>query len=58
MIAVDTSIWIDLLRRSRPLDLVAIVDFDEIVTCLPVVLHRDRDYAALASVSSLRARAI
>ena len=129
MILVDTSVWIDVLRRSRPLDLAGVVDFDEIVTCLPVVqevlqgfaderafrvareamlalpivesplaqatvleavalyraarragrtvrssvdcliaacalrhdlevLHRDRDYAALAAVSSLRARAI
>jgi len=37
MILVDTSVWVDVLRRSRPLDLVAVVDFDEIVTCLPVV---------------------
>jgi len=129
VILIDTSVWIDVLRRSRPLDLAAIVDFDEIVTCLPVVqevlqgfaderayrlardamlalpivesplsedtvleaiglhraaqragrtvrssidcliaacalrhdlevLHRDRDFGALAAVSSLRARAI
>ena len=129
MILVDTSVWIDVLRRSRPLDLASLVDFDEIVTCLPVVqevlqgfaderayrlardamlalpivesplsegavleavglyraarragrtvrssvdcliaacalrhdlevLHRDRDYASLAAVSALRARAI
>ena len=129
MILVDTSVWIDVLRRSRPLDLASLVDFDEIVTCLPVVqevlqgfaderayrlareamlalpivesplsgdavleavglyraarragrtvrssvdcliaacavrhdlevLHRDRDYASLAAVSTLRARAI
>ena len=129
MILVDTSVWIDVLRRSRPLDLTSVVDFDEIVTCLPVVqevlqgfaderayrvareamlslpivesplaeetvleavalyraarragrtvrssidcliaacavrhdleiVHRDRDYASLAAVSSLRARAV
>ncbi|MEB2345249.1 MAG: PIN domain-containing protein [Deltaproteobacteria bacterium] len=129
MILVDTSVWIEVLRRVRPLDLEALVDFDEVVTCLPViqevlqgfaderayrlareamlalpivespladatvleavalyraarragrtvrssvdcliaacalrhdleVLHRDRDYAALAAVSGLRARAI
>jgi hypothetical protein len=129
VILVDTSVWIDVLRRSRPLDLASLVDFDEIVTCLPVVqevlqgfaderayrlareamlalpivesplsgdavleavglyraarragrtvrssvdcliaacavrhdlevLHRDRDYASLAAVSTLRARAI
>jgi hypothetical protein len=129
LILVDTSVWIDVMRRNRPLDLAAIVDFDEVVTCLPVVqevlqgfgderayrvaresmlalpivesplaesavldavalyraarragrtvrssvdcliaacairhdlevLHRDRDYAAIASVSSLRARSL
>jgi hypothetical protein len=129
VILVDTSVWIDVMRRNRPLDLTAIVDLDEIVTCLPVVqevlrgfrderayrvaresmlalsiveaplaestvldavalyraarragrtvrssvdcliaacairhdlevLHRDRDYAALATVSSLRARSL
>lgn len=126
MILVDTSVWIDVLRRSRPLDLGALVDFDEVVTCWPViqevlqgfrderahrlarealpivesplgdatvleavalyraarragrtvrssidclvaacalrhdleVLHRNRDYAALAAVSSLRARMV
>ena len=37
MTLVDTSVWIEVFRRSRPLDLEAIVAFDEIVTCLPVV---------------------
>ncbi len=37
MTLVDTSVWIDVFRRSHPLDLEAVVDFDEIVTCLPVV---------------------
>jgi hypothetical protein len=129
VILVDTSVWVDVFRRSRPLDLVGIVEFDDIATCLPVVqevlqgfaderayrlaleamralpivesplaeatvfeaiglyraarragrtvrssvdcliaacalrhdlevLHRDRDYAAIAAVSSLRVRAI
>jgi hypothetical protein len=129
VILVDSSVWIEVVRRNRPLDLAAIVEFDEIVTCLPVVqevlqgfrderayrvaresmlalpiveaplaeptvldavdlyrsarragrtvrssvdcliaacairhdlevLHRDRDYAALAAVSSLRARSL
>jgi hypothetical protein len=34
---VDTSIWIEVFRRSRPLDLAARMPFDEVVTCLPVV---------------------
>ena len=37
MTLVDTSIWIEVFRRSRPLDLTAVVELDEIVTCLPVV---------------------
>jgi len=37
VILVDTSVWIDVFRARRPLDLEAVVDFDEIVTCLPVI---------------------
>ena len=37
VILVDTSIWIQLFRARRPLDLDALIDFDDIVTCLPIV---------------------
>ena len=37
MILVDTSIRIELFRARRPLDLDAVVDFDEVATCLPVI---------------------
>ena len=37
MILVDTSVWIATFRTRHPLDLESVVDFDEIVTCLPVV---------------------
>jgi len=37
MILVDTSIWIGTFRRKNPLDLEALVPFDDVVTCLPVV---------------------
>ncbi len=37
MILVDTSVWIEVFRRSRPLDLEAVASFDEVVTCLPVI---------------------
>ena len=37
MTLVDTSVWIDVFRRADPLDLEALVDMDEVVTCLPVV---------------------
>ena len=129
MILIDTSVWIEVFRARQPLVLTSFVDFDDVVTCLPVVqevlqgfrdegafrrareamlslpiveaplgeaafleavalyrrarragrtvrssadcliaacalrsdlevLHRDRDYAALAAVSGLRQRAI
>jgi predicted nucleic acid-binding protein len=37
VILVDTSVWVELFRKTRPLDLEARVVFDDIVTCLPVV---------------------
>ncbi len=37
MILVDTSVWIEVFRARAPLDLETIADFDEIVTCLPVI---------------------
>ena len=49
MILIDTSVWIEVFRARRPLDLEAIVDFDDVATCLPVVqevLQGFRDEAA------------
>jgi predicted nucleic acid-binding protein len=37
VILVDTSVWIGVFRARRPLDLTSLVDFDDVVTCLPVV---------------------
>ena len=37
MILVDTSIWIEVFRKSRPFDLEAAYDFDDVVTCPPIV---------------------
>ena len=37
MVLVDTSIWIETFRKPARLRLDEIVDFDEVVTCLPVV---------------------
>jgi predicted nucleic acid-binding protein len=34
---VDTSTWIEVFRKARPLDLTAYVAFDDVVTCLPVI---------------------
>jgi predicted nucleic acid-binding protein len=37
MTLVDTSVWVEVFRRARPLDLEAVVALDEVVTCLPVI---------------------
>jgi predicted nucleic acid-binding protein len=37
MILVDTSVWIETFRARAPLRLERLVDFDEVVTCLPVI---------------------
>lgn len=36
MILVDTSVWIEVFRR-RQFDIEGVLDFEEIVTCLPVI---------------------
>jgi predicted nucleic acid-binding protein len=37
MILVDTSVWIEAFRRKSAIRIDDLVDFEEIVTCLPVV---------------------
>ena len=37
MILVDTSVWIEVFRARRPLDIETLVAFDDVVTCLPVI---------------------
>ena len=37
MILVDTSVWIEVFRARRSLDIEGTLDFDEVVTCLPVI---------------------
>jgi predicted nucleic acid-binding protein len=37
VILVDTSVWIEVFRARRPLDLEAVLDFDDVATCLPVI---------------------
>ncbi len=49
MVLVDTSVWIEFFRRPARIDLPAVVEFDEVVTCLPVlqeVLQGFREEAA------------
>ena len=51
MVLVDTSVWVEVFRKPRKFSLESIVDFDEIVTCLPVVhevlqgFHDERAFA-------------
>lgn len=37
MLLVDTSIWIEVLRRDSEFDLTAVAEVDEWVVCLPVI---------------------
>ena len=37
MILVDTSIWIEVFRRTSPIQLREVGELDEIVTCLPII---------------------
>jgi predicted nucleic acid-binding protein len=37
LILLDTSTWIECFRSCNPLHLEEIVEFDRIVTCLPVI---------------------
>jgi predicted nucleic acid-binding protein len=37
VVLVDTSIWIDVFRKSSRFKLDQVVDFEEVVTCLPVI---------------------
>jgi predicted nucleic acid-binding protein len=37
VLLVDTSVWIEVFRKPKRLDLESVADLDEIVTCLPVI---------------------
>jgi len=37
MVLVDTSVWIEIFRKRSPVRLESAVDFEDIVTCLPVI---------------------
>jgi predicted nucleic acid-binding protein len=37
LVLVDTSVWIEVFKKPPGLDLNALVEIDEVVTCLPVV---------------------
>lgn len=52
MVLVDTSVWIEVFRARSPLQLESVVDFDDVVTCLPVIqevlqgFREQRDFAS------------
>ena len=51
MVLVDTSVWVEFFRKPSRIDLPAVVDLDEVVTCLPVlqeVLQGFREEPAFA----------
>lgn len=70
MVLVDTSVWIEVLRRGARFRLEPSIDFDEIVTCVPIIqevlqgfrdesafrLARDAMYALPIVESPLEAR--
>jgi predicted nucleic acid-binding protein len=63
MILVDSSVWIETFRARNPLRLEALVEFDEIVTCLPVVQEvlqgfRDESAFRLARTSMMALPAV
>ncbi len=37
MVLVDSSVWIEVFRKPSRIRIEAVLDFDEIVTCLPIV---------------------
>jgi predicted nucleic acid-binding protein len=37
VVLVDTSVWVEVFRKPSRIQLESLVDFDDIVTCLPVV---------------------
>jgi len=37
VVLVDTSVWVEVFRRPPSLRLESLVDFDSVVTCLPVI---------------------
>jgi len=51
VVLVDTSVWIEVFRKPAKFKLEAAIEFDEVVTCLPVVhevlqgFHDERAFA-------------
>ena len=54
MVLVDTSVWIEVFRKPSRVELESLVDFDEIVTCLPVVQEVLQGFNAGAALTLAR----
>ena len=54
MVLVDTSVWIEVFRKPSRLDLERLVDFDDVVTCLPVVQEVLQGFDAEAAFNRAR----
>jgi hypothetical protein len=54
VVLVDTSVWIEVFRKSTRLRLDSIVDFDEVVTCLPVVQEVLQGFSAEPAFTKAR----
>lgn len=37
MVLVDTSVWVEVFRKPARISLEKLLDFDDVVTCLPVI---------------------
>ena len=59
MYLVDTSVWIEVFHRPPRIDLESVIEFEEVVTCLPImqeVLQGFRDdHAFRVAQDALRA---
>ena len=57
MALVDTSVWVEVFRKPADFELETAVDFDAVVTCLPVVqevLQGFRDPRAFRDARDIR----
>jgi predicted nucleic acid-binding protein len=54
VVLVDTSAWIDVFRKPTRLVLEDVVDFDEVVTCLPVVQEVLQGFTSEAAFRAAR----
>ena len=52
VVLVDTSVWIEVFRRPSRLNLSAVTDLEEVVTCLPVVQEVLQGFDAFAEQPS------